>query len=122
MEFLPVCYTGFMEAWDVIETQHSPIMTVKVQEGPLHCLSAHPEVTCLFTNFPVLWTYLDQGFPTQGFLVCVGGDSGDASLLELSNSLVTCTKAEKVCKNLRMYKYSPNPKEQVLALLGSADC
>ena len=34
-----------MEAWDVIETQHSPIMTVKVQEGPLHCLSAHPEVT-----------------------------------------------------------------------------
>ena len=40
-----VCYTGFMEAWDVIETQHSPIMTVKVQEGPLHCLSAHPEVT-----------------------------------------------------------------------------
>ena len=35
--------------------------------------------------------------PTQGFLVCVGGDSGDASLLELSNSLVTCTKAEKVC-------------------------
>ena len=54
MEFLPTCYTGFMEAWDVIETQHSPIMTVKVQEGPLHCLSAHPEVTCLFTNFPVL--------------------------------------------------------------------
>ena len=28
--------------------------------------------------------------------MCVGGDSGDASLLELSNSLVTCTKAEKV--------------------------
>ena len=28
----------------MIETQHSPIMTVKVQEAPLHCLSAHPEV------------------------------------------------------------------------------
>ena len=40
-----ICYPGFMEAWDVIETQHSPIMTVKVQEGPLHCLSAHPEVS-----------------------------------------------------------------------------
>ena len=43
--------------------------------------------------------------PTQGFLVCVGGDSGDASLLELSNSLVTCTKAEKVCP-ANSYTYS----------------
>ena len=34
--------------------------------------------------------------------MCVGGDSGDASLLELSNSLVTCTKAEKVCTNLQI--------------------
>ena len=40
----PAYCAGFMEAWDVIETQHSPIMTVKVQEAPLHCLSAHPEV------------------------------------------------------------------------------
>ena len=38
---------GFLEAWDVIETQHSPIMTVKVQEGPVHCLSVHQEVRIL---------------------------------------------------------------------------
>ena len=54
-----VCCLGFMEAWDMIETQHSPIMTVKVQEGPLHCLSAHPEVSPFFRPY----CYLDTGFP-----------------------------------------------------------
>ena len=45
-------------------------MAHKVHEGPAHCLAAHPE----------------------GFLMCVGGDSGDVSLLELSSSLVDVTK------------------------------
>jgi len=65
---------GFIEAWDIIETQRAPIMAHKVHEGPAHCLAAHPE----------------------GILMCVGGDTGDVSLLELSSSLVDVTKAEKV--------------------------
>ena len=46
----------------------------QVQEGPAHCLSPHSE----------------------GFLLCVGGDSGEVSLLQLSSSLVDVTKTEKV--------------------------
>ena len=63
---------GFIEAWDIIETQRAPIMAHKVHEGPAHCLSSHPE----------------------GFLMCVGGDAGDVSLLELSSSLVEVTKVQ----------------------------
>ena len=37
----------------MIETQHSPIMTVKVQEAPLHCLSAHPEVGLSTNTMPM---------------------------------------------------------------------
>ena len=45
-----------------------------MQEGPAHCLTPHSE----------------------GFLLCVGGDSGEVSLLQLSSSLVDVTKTEKV--------------------------
>ena len=54
--------------------------------------------------------------------MCVGGDSGDASLLELSNSLVTCTKAEKVGTNVQ----AENAQRAIVTLLkrdlGFADC
>ena len=65
---------GWIEAWDMIENQRSPVMTHKIHEGPAHCLAPHPE----------------------GFLMCVGGDTGDLAMIQLSASLVDVTKAEKV--------------------------
>ena len=65
---------GWLEGWDIIENQRSPVMTHKVHQGAAHCVSPHPE----------------------GFLVCVGGDSGDLAMIQLSSSLVEVTKAEKV--------------------------
>ena len=58
----------------MIENQRSPVMTHKIHEGPAHCLAPHPE----------------------GFLMCVGGDTGDLAMINLSASLVDVTKAEKV--------------------------
>ena len=43
---------GWIEAWDIIENQKTPVMTHKTQDGPAHCLAAHSE----------------------GFLMCVGGN------------------------------------------------
>ena len=65
---------GWLEGWDIIENQRSPVMTHKVHQGAAHCVSPHPE----------------------GFLVCSGGDSGDLAMIQLSSSLVEVTKAEKV--------------------------
>ena len=64
---------GWLEAWDMIENQRRPVMTHKVHEGAAHCLAQHPE----------------------GDLICVGGDSGDLAMIQLSPSLVEVTKAEK---------------------------
>ena len=64
---------GWLEAWDMIENQTRPVMTHKVHQGAAHCLAHHPE----------------------GDLICVGGDSGDLALIQLSPSLVEVTKAEK---------------------------
>ena len=58
----------------MIENQRAPVMTIKIHEGPAHCLAPHPE----------------------GFLMCVGGDTGDLAMIQLSASLVDVTKAEKV--------------------------
>ena len=64
---------GFMEAWDVIETQHSPIMTVKVQEAPLHCLSAHPEVglSTLMMKMMVMVIYIQCQCGSVSLSICL---------------------------------------------------
>ena len=64
---------GWMEAWDIIENQKSPVLTHKVQEGPVHCMSAHPE----------------------GFLLCIGGDKGEVSMIQLSSGLVEVNKVDQ---------------------------
>ena len=49
----------------MIETQHAPILTVKVQEGPVHCLAAHQEVR----EAPGQFMIISPGVPG----VCRGG-------------------------------------------------
>ena len=95
---------GWMEAWDIIENQRTPVMTHKVEvssanhlviwkqfqvhEGPAHCITPHSE----------------------GFLLCIGGDSGEVSLLQLSSSLVDVTKTEKVSVSTMLERESRREK------------
>ena len=63
--FWPTKYKDKVVILQIIDTHH-----FQVQEGPANCLAAHPE----------------------GFLICIGGDSGEVSLIQLSSSLVDVTK------------------------------
>ena len=46
----------------------------QVTDGPAHCLAVHAE----------------------GFLVCVGGDSGEVAMVQLSSGLVEVTKVRQL--------------------------
>ena len=101
---------GWIEAWDIIENQKTPVMTHKTQDGPAHCLAAHSE----------------------GFLMCVGGDNtcskkvpnrssmnvgdkGDVSLIQMSSSLGEVTKVEKVTVSTMLERETR--REKILSAL-----
>ena len=88
---------GWIEAWDMIENQRAPVMTHKIHEGPAHCLAPHPE----------------------GFLVCVGGDTGDLAMIQLSASLVDVTKAEKAAVATMLDRETR--REKILSTLRKED-
>ena len=50
------------------------ILLCQVTDGPAHCLAVHAE----------------------GFLVCVGGDSGEVAMVQLSSGLVEVTKVRQL--------------------------
>ena len=81
----------------MIENQRSPVMTHKIHEGPAHCLAPHPE----------------------GFLVCVGGDTGDLAMIQLSPSLVDVTKAEKAAVATMLDRETR--REKILSTLRKED-
>ena len=73
----------------MIENQRTPVMTHKVHEGAAHCLAPHPE----------------------GFLMCVGGDSGDLAMIQLSSSLVEVTKVSDILSHQTLEETHYNNKE-----------
>ena len=81
----------------MIENQRSPVMTHKIHEGPAHCLAPHPE----------------------GFLLCVGGDTGDLAMIQLSPSLVDVTKAEKAAVATMLDRETR--REKILSTLRKED-
>ncbi|XP_039285506.1 dynein intermediate chain 3, ciliary [Nilaparvata lugens] len=64
---------GTLDAWDILQNQRSPNLSVKVCDEPLRCLRCHE----------------------SGQLVAVGNDKGTSFLVEFSENFITTAKNDK---------------------------
>ena len=66
-----------MEVWDFLHNHQVPILNIKVADSALNCVKIHE----------------------TGRLLCVGASDGTTSLIQLDESLATCSKLDRTNAN-----------------------
>ena len=61
---------GFLDLWDFVLDQSRPMLSVKIADYPLHCLTVEP----------------------SGSLLAVGAGEGSTSILQLPPAIVSCSR------------------------------
>lgn len=65
---------GVLDAWDMLQQQNEPVLSMKVCDEPIRCIRSHPE---------------------SGNWVSVGNDHGAMYLLEVSDNMTYSSKNDK---------------------------
>ena len=68
---------GYVEVWDFLHNHQVPILNIKVADSALNCVKIHE----------------------TGRLLCVGASDGTTSLIQLDESLATCSKLDRTNAN-----------------------
>ena len=83
---------GYMDAWDMLYQQAAPVLSSKVTQisnrqikNIRYWYCSHD---CQVSDAPLNCIQVQS----EGFLVAVGCEDGNTSLLELSDSLCQCTR------------------------------
>ena len=84
---------GYIDAWDILYQQKSPILSFKVSDTPLNSVKV---------NYIPRDSDEDPSSNNQvqseGFLISVGSNDGNTSMFELSSSLSQCTRSYNNCR------------------------
>lgn len=82
---------GVLDVWDLLETQHEPVITVKVCDYPLRTLRTNIE---------------------NGRLLALGNERGTTSIIEFNENLSTISKNDKLLMTLMLDR--ENHREKIL--------
>ena len=83
---------GYIDAWDILYQQKSPILSFKVSDTPLNSVKVNyipKDSDEALSNNQV---------QSEGFLISVGSNDGNTSMFELSSSLSQCTRSGANCR------------------------
>ena len=83
-----------MEVWDFLHNHQVPILNIKVADSPLNCLKVI-DMETFHQNITKSCPQIHE----SGRLLCVGAADGTTSLIQLDESLASCSKLDRTNAN-----------------------
>ena len=85
----------YVEVWDFLHNHQVPILNIKVADSALNCLKVIDKTLSFHQNMSQSWLQIHE----SGRLLCVGAADGTTSLIQLDESLATCSKLDRTNAN-----------------------
>ena len=86
----------YVEVWDFLHNHQVPILNIKVADSALNCLKVIDDGTHYFHH---IMSQSCHQIHESGRLLCVGAADGTTSLIQLDESLATCSKLDRTNAN-----------------------